>query len=82
METADGRSLGGGVTLGESVRRAVLGLGFDLGAAVCAATAVPARALGVDHLVGSLAPARTADLCVLDVALRVVRVMLAGGWLE
>lgn len=78
---ADGTSLGGGImTLDGSLRRAVQVLGMPLELAVAAATTVPARALGVAGTVGSLAPGRTADICVMDADLNPVGVMLAGRW--
>lgn len=83
VETADGSSLGGGAcTLDQALRRAVTVLGMDLPSAVAAATLVPARALGLAHRIGSLAAGRAADLCVLDEALHVVRVMVGGQWVD
>lgn len=81
VETADGKSLGGGVmTLDGALRRAVHVLGVPLQVAVAAATAVPAAALGLGDAAGSLAPGRLADLCVLDADLHPVAVMLGGRW--
>lgn len=74
-------SLGGGaVGLDESLRRAVAVVGLPVAAAVAAATATPAAALGVGDRHGSLAAGRDADLCVLDADLRLRGVCLAGVW--
>jgi N-acetylglucosamine-6-phosphate deacetylase len=55
--------------------------GLPLDAVVEAATATPARALGLDD-VGAIEQGRRADLVHLDEALEVVRVMRAGAWLS
>ena len=81
IRTADGISLGGSdLTLIAAVRRAVSVLGLDLADAVAAATIVPALAVGCGDTVGVLADGRPADLVVLDGALNVQGVMLAGCW--
>lgn len=82
VRTDDDSSLGGGgCTLDESLRRGVTVLGLTLEQATAAATAVPAAALGVDRLVGSLDRGRRADICALDAELRVVKVMMGGQWI-
>lgn len=83
VRTDDDSSLGGGgCTLDESLRRSVTVLGLTIEQATAASTAVPAAALGVDRLVGSLERGRRADICVLDGELRVVRVMMGGQWIR
>jgi N-acetylglucosamine-6-phosphate deacetylase len=57
--------------------RNLVGLGVPLGAAVDAATRVPARVLGRSDL-GRLVPGAPADLVVLDEELAVARVLLGG----
>jgi dihydroorotase len=49
-----------------------LGLGFTLEQVVTMCTANPAKAIGMDHRLGSLAVARQADISVLDIE--------AGDW--
>ena len=83
VETADGSSLGGGgCTLDDALRRAVVELGMAEADAVAAATSVPARALGVDHLVGDLGTRRRADLAVFDARWRLRAVMVGGSWVD
>jgi imidazolonepropionase-like amidohydrolase len=58
----------------DSAARAVLALhtevGLSLAAAIGAGTSEAARALGIGHLTGSIAPGRAADLVLLDADLR------------
>lgn len=83
VESADGKSLGGGsVTLDVALRGAVQILGMPLSVAVAAATSVPARALHIEDIAGSLAVGRRADLCVLDQDLQMVAVMFGGHWVK
>lgn len=83
IESADGKSLGGGsVTLDVALRRAVQILGMPLSVAVAAATSVPAEALHIGDVAGSLAVGRRADLCVLNQDLQMVAVMLGGRWVK
>ena len=51
---------------------------MDLVAAVTAATATPARLLGLEGRLGRLAPGLRADVLVVDDDLRPVTVILAG----
>jgi N-acetylglucosamine-6-phosphate deacetylase len=70
---------GSTLTLQAAVRTAV-SFGVPLADAVRAATATPARTLGLRD-VGELAPGYLADLVVLDDSLEVTRVMHRGEWL-
>jgi N-acetylglucosamine-6-phosphate deacetylase len=63
------------------VRRAVRLAGVDLAAAVTAASATPARLLGLTD-VGELAPGRRADVLVTDDELNPVAVLRAGRWVR
>ena len=68
---------------GSSTERAacrnVVGLGVPLEQAIAAATAVPARALRSHGVgLGQLVPGGRADVTVLDDALRVRQVLVAG----
>lgn len=74
----EGRIAGSTLTLDRAVRLAV-DVGVELGAAVDAATRVPADLLGRPDL-GRLAAGARADLVVLDADLHAARVMQAGRW--
>jgi N-acetylglucosamine-6-phosphate deacetylase len=63
------------------VRYAVTVAGVPLEAAVEAATATPARVLGLDD-VGSIEAGRRADVVLLDEGLEVAAVLRAGAWLS
>lgn len=75
-----GALAGSTLTLAAAVRNTVLHSGVPLAAAVTAATRTPARVLGIDDRVGTLAPGKDADLVVLDADLRVIAVMAGGRW--
>ena len=77
------RSIAGGTArLVDVLRRTVRDGHVDLVAAVTAATATPARLLGLAEVTGALRPGLRADLLVVDDALRPVRVMSAGRWVD
>jgi N-acetylglucosamine-6-phosphate deacetylase len=73
-----GALAGSTLTLDEALRRAVRTCGVGLAEAVRAASATPARMLGLDAEVGSAGTGTRADLVHLDDELRVVRVLRAG----
>jgi N-acetylglucosamine-6-phosphate deacetylase len=80
---ASTRSLAGStLTMDEALRRAVRESGLPIEKAAAAAATNPARVLGLDDRLGSIAPGRRADLVVLDDDLTVRRVMAAGEWLS
>jgi N-acetylglucosamine-6-phosphate deacetylase len=80
---ASTRSLAGStLTMDEALRRAVRDSGLPIEEAAAAAATNPARVLGLDDRLGSIAPGRRADLLVLDDELTVRRVMAAGEWLS
>ncbi|MDT7707844.1 MAG: N-acetylglucosamine-6-phosphate deacetylase, partial [Pseudonocardiales bacterium] len=62
------------------VRRVVRHAGVPLPAAVTAATATPARLLGL-HDVGALVAGHRADVLVTDASLTPRAVMRAGHWI-
>jgi N-acetylglucosamine-6-phosphate deacetylase len=64
------------------LRRAVREAGVPLADAVPAATATPARLVGLDDLTGDLLPGRRADLLVTDAGLVPQAVMRAGRWID
>jgi len=78
---AGGSIAGGTARLVDVVRRAVRHAGVDLAAAVTAASATPARLLGLPD-VGDLVPGARADVLVTDAGLRPMAVMRAGVWVH
>ncbi len=78
-----GRPLAGGTgRLLDVLRRAVYHAGIALPAAVTAATATPARLLGLHAEVGDLVPGRRADVLVTGPGLALRAVMRAGRWVR
>jgi N-acetylglucosamine-6-phosphate deacetylase len=77
---SNGAIAGSTLTMDRAVRHAVRTAGLPLHAAVEAATATPARLLGLTD-VGAIEPGRRADLVHLDHDLRVRAVMRHGTWL-
>ncbi|GAB2731147.1 N-acetylglucosamine-6-phosphate deacetylase [Nocardia thraciensis] len=77
---ATGSIAGGTATLLRCLRWAVRECGVPLAAAVRAATATPAAALGLDDI-GDLRPGLRADAIVLDSDLGLRRVLRRGQWL-
>ena len=78
--TATGSLAGSTLTMDEALRRAVRDSGLSVEQASAAASAHPARVLGLDGSLGSIAVGRRADLVALDDDLHVTRVMAAGEW--
>jgi N-acetylglucosamine-6-phosphate deacetylase len=79
--TSTGAIAGSTLTMDAALRRAVHA-GLSMPDAVRMASTTPARALGLDGSLGSLATGQRADLVVLDDDLHVVRVMRAGEWIK
>jgi N-acetylglucosamine-6-phosphate deacetylase len=79
---ATGSLAGSTLTMDEALRNAVKASGLSVERASAAASLHPARALGRDGELGSIAPGMRADLVVLDDDLRVTRVMAGGSWCE
>ena len=77
---ATGSLAGSTLTMDIALRNAVKFSGLSLERASAAASLVPARALGVDDELGSIAPGKRADLVVLDDDLQVTGVMANGLW--
>jgi N-acetylglucosamine-6-phosphate deacetylase len=71
-------TLAGGTTPMDAALRNVVGLGVPLARAVHAVTAAPARAIGRSDL-GRLVPGVLADVTILDDALEVRGVLVAGA---
>lgn len=80
---AEGGAIAGGTAhLIDVVRASVLEAGVDLARAVRAASLVPARVLGAEDRLGSLATGRRADVLITDRDLRPRRVLRAGQDVE
>jgi N-acetylglucosamine-6-phosphate deacetylase len=77
-----GAIAGGTARLLEVVRRAVREAGVPLPDAVTAATATPARLLGLEGEVGDVVPGRRADLLITDFDLQPCGVLRAGTWIH
>jgi N-acetylglucosamine-6-phosphate deacetylase len=77
---ATGSLSGSTLTMDRALRNTVKVSGVSVERASAAASAVPARALGLDHELGSIAPGMCADLVVLDDDLQVIGVMGSGLW--
>jgi N-acetylglucosamine-6-phosphate deacetylase len=70
---------GSTLTMSEALRRAVHDSGLSIEQASAAASANPARVLGLETHIGSIAPGRRADLVVLDDDLQPTAVIAAGS---
>ena len=78
--SATGSLAGSTLTMDRALRNAVKTSGLSVDRASAAASLMPARALGLDHELGSIAPGRSADMIVLDDDLQVTDVMAGGRW--
>ena len=78
----EGAIAGGTARLIDVLRRTVLEAGVPLPDAVTAATATPARLIGLDAEVGDVVPGRRADLLITDDDLMPRAVMRAGRWVH
>jgi N-acetylglucosamine-6-phosphate deacetylase len=77
-----GAIAGGTARLLDVLRRAVRRAGVALPDAVTAATATPARLIGLDAEVGDVVPGRRADLLITDADLLPRAVLRAGHWID
>lgn len=71
---------GSALTMDVAVQRAVKVCGIPVAAASAAASANPARVLGIEADYGSISVGRVADLVLMDDEFNVTRVMVAGEW--
>jgi N-acetylglucosamine-6-phosphate deacetylase len=78
---ATGAIAGGTARLVDVLRRTVRDAGVALPEAVTAATATPARLLGLDSEVGDVVAGRRADLLITDPDLNPTAVLQAGRWI-
>lgn len=77
-----GGSIAGSTTnLYECFRRAVRDMGIKIEDAVRAASYNPARSIGLEKKIGSIAPGHQADLLLIDDELNLKAVLLRGRWL-
>lgn len=74
-----GSIAGSTLTISAAVRHSVLGAGIPVAQALVAATANPARMIGLEGI-GALQEGSRADLVVLDDDLQVTGVMSQGAW--
>jgi N-acetylglucosamine-6-phosphate deacetylase len=79
---ATGSLSGSTLTMDQALRNTVKVSGLSVERASAAASLVPARALGLERELGSIAPGMCADLVVLDDDLQVTGVMGSGLWCE
>jgi N-acetylglucosamine-6-phosphate deacetylase len=77
-----GTLAGSTLTMDAAVRRAVVECGLPIEVASAAASANPARVLGIGDRCGAIAVGHDADLVVLDDELRLLRVMAGGSWCD
>jgi N-acetylglucosamine-6-phosphate deacetylase len=75
-----GSLAGSTLTMDRALRRAVKESGLSVERVSAAASAAPARVLGLDDELGSIAPGRRADLVVLDDDFKIAAVMAGGAW--
>jgi N-acetylglucosamine-6-phosphate deacetylase len=75
-----GSLAGSTLTMDQTLRLAVQASGLSVEQASAAASANPARVLGLDHEIGSIAPGKRADFVVLDDDLELAGVMASGAW--
>jgi N-acetylglucosamine-6-phosphate deacetylase len=80
--TATGALAGSTLTMDAAVRRAVLDCALPIEVASAAASANPARVLGIGDSCGAIIAGHAADFVVLDDDLCLARVMAAGVWCD
>lgn len=78
VRAADGTIAGSALRIDQGVRNLMAFARIPFERAVVAATAAPARTLGLEREMGLLAPGRRADLAVWDAEHHVVATLLAG----
>jgi N-acetylglucosamine-6-phosphate deacetylase len=71
---------GSTLTMDDAVRRAVVEIGLPLADVVTAASATPARAVGLYDELGSIEAGKAANFVVLNDRIELTRVMSRGRW--
>lgn len=79
---ATGSLAGSTLTMDVALRNAVKASGLSIERASAAASLIPARALGAQTELGSIATGKRADLVVLDDDLQLTDVMAGGSWCD
>lgn len=74
----EGKLSGSLMTLENGVRNMMTHTGYGLCHAIRMATLNPAKLLGIDNRVGSIAPGKTANLIIIDDTVNVKKVILEG----
>jgi len=74
----DGTLSGSSLTMLEAVKNCVSHCDIDLNDALKMATLYPAKLIGIEHLKGTIATGKTADVLVLDSALELKEVIFKG----
>ena len=74
----EGKLAGSRMTLDNGVRNLMTHTGYGLCHAIRMATLNPARALGIDHRVGSLKAGKTANFIIIDDMVHIKKVILQG----
>lgn len=77
----EGHLAGSHLTLDHACRNVMRHTGYGLCHAIRFASLNPARLLGIDHLVGSIAPGKLANLILIDDMVNVRHVFLRGQWI-
>lgn len=76
--TPDGTLSGASITMLDAVRNCVEFCGIPLNHALDMASAYPAKLMGLEGSLGTIAPGRTADLLLLDTDLALQKVFVGG----
>ncbi|HEY9791627.1 MAG TPA: amidohydrolase family protein [Candidatus Obscuribacterales bacterium] len=77
--TSQGKLVGSSITLDMAVRNAVKWGALTFQQAIQAATYNPARAMGMDHAIGHIAPGKLADLVIWDKQTLEIKHVITGG---
>ena len=79
---ADGVLAGSTLTLNRAVKNMVEHVGVPLVDAVLMATLNPAKQIGIDHKLGSIAVGKNADLVIFDKDIKILQVFINGNILR
>ncbi len=77
---ADGTLGGSAVTMMESVANSVIHVGIELEEAIRMATLYPAKAVAVDHTLGSITAGKIANLAIFDKEYKVTGTVVNGNY--